>query len=107
VSAVWVAISLTLYVFVLKNSYFDWWCQVLWFPLTVLGLPIITLVLCWLAMWSSDRAKRIEPPYWPKPRTIWLLAIVSVLVVASAIASVRVYEQEEKLPHYLYFVPSN
>jgi hypothetical protein len=94
VTVAWTLITLTLFAIRLANSIVIWPSQLFWLPVTVLSVPIVLLPVCWLAMWSSDRAKALHPPYWPRPRTIYGVVLVAILVIISGVLSFRSRDRE-------------
>jgi hypothetical protein len=94
VSGVWVAGVLAVFGFGAARSFIIWSSEIFWFPVIALSVPVVLLPLCWLAMWSSDRAKGIEPPYWPARETIFGAVVIAVLIVTSAALAIQTQDRE-------------
>jgi hypothetical protein len=103
VSGVWIAGALAIFGFDAAHTIIIWPSEIFWLPVIALSVPVVLLPLCWLAMWSSDRAKGIEPPYWPSRRTLCAAALAVVLIAVSAALSIRAYERETHNGSYVIF----
>jgi hypothetical protein len=102
-AALWMTPITILYGLMLtRENIFPRNSDVIWLPVVILAPPLVLLIPCWLAMWSSDRAKGIDPPFRPARWMPWALAGAAIVFIGLGVISHRMWEQEKT--QTLYFL---